>query len=30
VYETLADELATRIHALSLTIRTPDEASPGM
>jgi BolA protein len=26
VHETLADELATRIHALSLTIRTPDEA----
>jgi BolA family transcriptional regulator, general stress-responsive regulator len=25
VYETLADELATRIHALSLTTRTPDE-----
>lgn len=26
VYETLADELATRIHALALTIRAPDEA----
>ena len=25
VYETLADELATRIHALSLTIRAPGE-----
>jgi BolA protein len=25
VYETLADELATRIHALSLTTRAPDE-----
>ena len=25
VYATLADELATRIHALSLTTRTPDE-----
>jgi BolA protein len=25
VYQTLADELATRIHALSLTIRAPDE-----
>ena len=25
VYETLADELATHIHALSLTTRTPDE-----
>jgi BolA protein len=25
VYETLAAELATRIHALSLTIRAPDE-----
>ena len=24
-YETLADELATHIHALSLTTRTPDE-----
>ncbi|MBV8122375.1 MAG: BolA family transcriptional regulator [Alphaproteobacteria bacterium] len=26
VYETLADELATRVHALSLTTLTPDEA----
>ena len=26
VYETLADELATRIHALSLTTRAPGEA----
>ncbi len=25
VYETLAEELATRIHALSLTTLTPDE-----
>jgi BolA protein len=25
VYETLADELATRIHALSLTTRAPDD-----
>ena len=25
VYETLADELATRIHALSLTTLAPDE-----
>lgn len=25
VYETLADELATRVHALSLTTRAPDE-----
>jgi BolA protein len=25
VYETLADELATRIHALSLTARAPGE-----
>jgi BolA family transcriptional regulator, general stress-responsive regulator len=25
VYETLADELATRVHALSLTTLTPDE-----
>ena len=25
VYQTLADELATRIHALSLTTRAPDE-----
>ena len=25
VYETLADELAARIHALSLTTRAPDE-----
>lgn len=25
VYETLADELTTRIHALSLTTRAPDE-----
>ena len=25
VYETLADDLATRIHALSLTTRAPDE-----
>jgi len=25
VYETLADELATRIHALSLTTRAPGE-----
>jgi BolA family transcriptional regulator, general stress-responsive regulator len=25
VYQTLADELATRIHALSLTTLTPDE-----
>jgi BolA protein len=26
VYETLAEELATRVHALSLTTLTPDEA----
>jgi len=25
VYETLADELATRVHALSLTTLAPDE-----
>jgi BolA protein len=25
VYQTLADELATRVHALSLTTFTPDE-----
>jgi BolA family transcriptional regulator, general stress-responsive regulator len=25
VYETLAEELATRVHALSLTVRTPEE-----
>ncbi|HYZ39158.1 MAG TPA: BolA family protein [Stellaceae bacterium] len=25
VYQTLADELATRVHALSLTTLTPDE-----
>ncbi len=25
VYETLADELATRVHALALTTRAPDE-----
>ena len=25
VYETLAEELATRVHALSLTARTPEE-----
>lgn len=25
VYQTLAEELATRIHALSLTTRTPEE-----
>jgi BolA protein len=28
VYETLADELATRVHALSLSVRTPEEAGP--
>jgi BolA protein len=27
VYELLADELKTRVHALSLTTRTPDEAA---
>jgi BolA protein len=27
VYQTLADELATRVHALSLTTLAPDEAS---
>ena len=27
VYQTLADELATRVHALSLTTLTPDEAA---
>ena len=26
VYETLADELAGRVHALSLSARTPEEA----
>ena len=26
VYETLAEELATRVHALSLTVRAADEA----
>jgi BolA family transcriptional regulator, general stress-responsive regulator len=26
VYQTLADELATRVHALSLTTLSPDEA----
>lgn len=26
VYEALADELATRVHALSLTTLTPDES----
>ena len=26
VYQTLAEELATRVHALSLTTLTPDEA----
>lgn len=26
VYETLADELATRVHALSLSTSTPEEA----
>jgi BolA family transcriptional regulator, general stress-responsive regulator len=25
VYETLAEELAARVHALSLTVRTPEE-----
>jgi len=25
VYETLAEELASRVHALSLTVRTPEE-----
>ena len=25
VYETLAEELRTRVHALSLTVKTPDE-----
>jgi BolA protein len=29
VYETLADELATRVHALSLSARAPDEGSGG-
>ena len=26
VYETLAEELKTRVHALQLQVRTPDEA----
>jgi len=29
VYQALAEELATRIHALSLTTLTPDEARAG-
>jgi len=28
VYQILAEELATRVHALSLTTLTPDEDSP--
>jgi BolA protein len=28
VYEALAEELATRVHALSLTTLAPDEAAP--
>jgi BolA protein len=28
VYQTLADELATRVHALSLTTLAPDEDKP--
>src|SRR5215468_721950 len=28
VYQTLADELATRVHALSLTTLAPDEDTP--
>jgi BolA protein len=27
IYQTLAEELATRVHALSLTTLTPDEAT---
>jgi BolA protein len=29
VYDILADELATRVHALSLTTLAPDEPYPG-
>jgi BolA family transcriptional regulator, general stress-responsive regulator len=29
VYDILADELATRVHALSLTTLAPDEPHPG-
>jgi len=28
VYQTLAEELATRVHALSLTTLAPDEEAP--
>jgi BolA protein len=28
VYQTLAEELATRVHALTLTTLAPDEAKP--